>query len=216
MPQRRRIAIALLLGGTILLGYCAAALDFARRADTDRVGPARYDAIAILFGDFGERDGLSAETRRRLERAHALYRAQRARQLVCVGGGRPSAAVKGAELMCQALAARGVPASALRTESGSVDTHGNLADLSTLAREKNWRRVLLVSSPTHLHRIHRQFQEHGADIAWGYAPYHYADAVPAVSPAGIVGQVSYEWALGLLAAALPPARVSALAAWLRR
>ncbi|HEV2388927.1 MAG TPA: YdcF family protein [Candidatus Acidoferrales bacterium] len=115
--------------------------------------PARADAIIVLSGDDYQAD--------RAARAAQLYR-QGWVPLVVASGSQIRPYLSEADLTERDLAADGVPAAAiLRFPQSDLYTLGEARDLRKLCIEKNWRRVLVVTSNYHTRRaryiFHRVF-----------------------------------------------------------
>ena len=90
-----------------------------------------------------------------------LFREGKAKRIVCTGekatGGivlRPIA-----EDMSEFLQMIGVPKEAIVTETASQNTHQHAANLSSLLRERGFKRVLLVTSAMHMPRSLGVFQK---------------------------------------------------------
>lgn len=120
----------------------------------DRYGfHGRADAAIVFFEGFGPHHDLSEETFARVNHAHRLLRQQRVGHIVCLGGGKPKRSARGAELMCEVLHRKGVPAGALHADRMSWDTDTNWGEATRIASANGWRSVALVSSPLHMLRI---------------------------------------------------------------
>jgi uncharacterized SAM-binding protein YcdF (DUF218 family) len=111
---------------------------------------ARADAIVVLWGDQATP---GAETERRVARTLDLWRTGRGNRVICVGGSRLSARFNGARVMADALAALGVPASALTAGDRSYDTLSNLDEARDLARRHDANSMLVVGDALHVARI---------------------------------------------------------------
>ncbi len=186
------------------------------RADERGVDPlAHYDAAVVLFGGYGSHGGVSAETHRRVQHALALIASGRAGALGCVGGFRTDGGTPGAALACALAVRADVPPAAIVVSPRSFDTWSNLREVRTMAVERDWRSVALVSSPPHLGRVAGMLSGTPASVTIGLLPYAYEDADPPISGYGVVGQVLYDRAARLLNAVLSPEQMTALAQRLR-
>lgn len=101
----------------------------------------------------------------RFERAVALYQAGRARVLVFSNVRPPAPGLPGeGERLRQIAIGRGVPASAIMLTAETINTASEADALSVLARQQNWKRVLLVTSAYHMPRAMRLFRNASAEI----------------------------------------------------
>jgi len=165
-------------------------------APQDRDG----DAIAILWGDSGR---LAGEGVRRLGQALALWHSGNPSRLVfCVGGARPSTGFWGARVLCDRLAAAGVPVDRLRVGTGSNDTVSNLREIAELARNAGVRRIVVVSDPLQTLRIRLLLHKAGDAPATSWAPYDYRTALPRPGLVFLWGRAQHEF-LAMVSLLLP-------------
>lgn len=110
---------------------------------------ASADAI-VVFGAEATVCGPSAELQARLDHAAELYFDGRAGTILCSGGftGR----VSEARAMRAALVRRGVAEDAVLADESGSSTRRTVASAVRHGAGR-WRRVLVVSSPYHMHRI---------------------------------------------------------------
>ena len=178
LPRRRPwLAVA---GGLIALAMLAAMTPFGANLllvplERPRPVPASCEAsppvVAIVPGGGVEGwprsaldySALNLASRRRVERAVDWYRAGAGRSLVLQGGSSWSRGVPVAALMATYAQALGVPASALRVETGSGDTRGNARHATEISPALP-RRIVLVTSWVHLPRAVRAYEQAGFDI----------------------------------------------------
>tara|TARA_R110002110_G_C13470513_1_gene720866 strand:- start:106023 stop:106733 length:711 start_codon:yes stop_codon:yes gene_type:complete len=99
----------------------------------------------------------------RLVHAVALYRAGKAPFIMLTGGSASDARTE-AEMMRDILHVMGIPPEALVLETASLDTHDNAVLSAALIRERNWQRVLLVTSSWHMPRAVALFKAQGIDV----------------------------------------------------
>ena len=134
---------------------------------TEEVG--RADAAVIFFHDWGEENGLSAETVLRLEHAKGLYNRGLVSTLICVGGGAGSSmrerGVTGARLMCRYLNEMGVLKDDLLADERSFDSLSNLRSLADICIEQRYKNLIFVSSASHLYRLQFFWEESSIKIA---------------------------------------------------
>jgi uncharacterized SAM-binding protein YcdF (DUF218 family) len=130
-----------LLGGLVAVAAAAAALRTARRVRLDRGDPpAPADAI-VVFGAQAWNGRPSPELRARLDHAALLAEQGWAPLVVCSGGPDEVAAMRAALLRL------GLPARSIEVHAGGLSTR------ATVSAARELGRVLLVSSPWHVHRI---------------------------------------------------------------
>jgi uncharacterized SAM-binding protein YcdF (DUF218 family) len=103
---------------------------------------------------------LSGAALRRVERAARAYHEEGA-ALVIASGGKAWAGVKECELLAQALVERGVPAEQVLQERKSLTTRGNARSVLALLRERDVKRLGLVTCDWHLPRALRLFRRLG-------------------------------------------------------
>jgi uncharacterized SAM-binding protein YcdF (DUF218 family) len=118
-----------------------------RTARRERLEPA--DAI-VIFGAAVWGTAPSATLRLRTMRGAEVYELGLAPVILCSGG--TGGAVSEPRVMADLLTARGVPASALVLDEAGVTTRATVASVHRLGGGR-WRRILAVSSPSHLYRI---------------------------------------------------------------
>ena len=101
----------------------------------------------------------------RVWHAARLYHAGRAPRVVLSGGvDRRIGGLSEAEAMRVFLLDLGVPAAAIQVETGSVNTRENAAQVARLLDGWAVKRVLLVTSASHLPRATRLFERQGLEV----------------------------------------------------
>ena len=136
--------------------------------------PRPADAIVVLGAAVWPGERPSPALQRRIDRGVELWQAGAAPVLVPTGGvGRypPSEA----EAMARAARGAGVATDALVLESRATSTLTSAMHVATLARERGWRSVIVVSEPYHLLRAGWMFRDQGLEVqvacaAWGAEP----------------------------------------------
>lgn len=128
-------------------------------------------SVAIVLG--GGIDGrprsdadfsvLNLASRRRMDRAVAWWREGENRVLVVQGGSPYPGAPSLAQLMAAYAGAMGVPASAMRLETRSIDTWDNATSAAALVPRLP-RRVVLVTSLVHMRRARDAFAGNGFEV----------------------------------------------------
>lgn len=109
--------------------------------------PEKADLIVALGGDGGSRVLTAAQ----------LYHRNWAPRILLTGVDGGDAGARDAFLEWRALllADRGVPRSALLFERNAGNSREEAAAVRTLMEREGWRRVIVVSDPPHLRRLHR-------------------------------------------------------------
>lgn len=145
--------------------------------------PSAAEAIVVLGCRLRAEGGASERLRRRVALAVELYGAGVAPILVLSGGG--AGPVAEAHIMRDLALAAGVPEAALLYEPESRNTVENALNTARLLRQRDIRRVVLVSDRTHLPRAALLFRRAGLETV-GRA------GVPAPSPARALAGALYE------------------------
>jgi len=143
----RRWLLALLLAVLVWLAAVAAAIwTYADKRDP---GPA--DA-AVVLGAAVTQQQPSPVYAARIDHAIDLYKAGTVPVLVFTGGTGAGDAISEAQAGVNYALARGVPASAMRSETSSQTTLQNLQQAQPLLNALGAKRVLLVSDPLYMRR----------------------------------------------------------------
>jgi uncharacterized SAM-binding protein YcdF (DUF218 family) len=121
-----------------------------RYATLDQAAPA--DAIAV-FGA-AEYDGKPSPVfRARLDHARSLYNRGIAPIIITMGGSGGDQYTEGA-VGREYLMSTGVPENAIIAETKSTDSEESARRIAVIARANGMHRLLIVSDPTHMFRIH--------------------------------------------------------------
>ena len=134
------------------------------------------DAIAV-FGAAEYSGRPSPVFRARLDHAVDLYQKQIAPYVITLGGGsdRDSGQTEGG-VGRDYLLAKGVPFANILAETRSVDTEQQVHRLAAIAKEHDFKHIVVVSDPTHLFRIRELCKDADLDVY--------------TSPRAMVGHVS--------------------------
>lgn len=174
--------------------------------------PPRADAIVVLGGaigpvsrfDQGDADA-PALAGNRVALAARVWREQRAASILLSGG--PAARTRGvaeARIMAAVLRKLGVPEQAMVLEDRSTSTRDNARNSAAIARQRGWRRVVLITSPLHLPRAARLFEREGLQVLPMAPPEPRIATAPAWRPslraARRSGEALKEYALFVLSA----------------
>lgn len=132
---------------------------------------AARDAIVVLGAPLGPGDRITQVLVERVDAAAALWRAGGAPLVIASGGVTHGARRAEAELIAEALAARGVPD--VIVEAASRTTAQNAREVAALLAPRAVTRIWLVTQPFHGRRAARLFRRVGLEPrVW-----HIADSV---------------------------------------
>ena len=174
---RRRLGVTLLIVAWLLLlllsmpavsSWLAATLEHAKPIDTTHPLP-QADAIVILSGDiypsapeYGGKDTIGLLTLMRLRYGAWLHRKTGLPMLVTGGRLQPGYRPLG-EMMAETLEEEfGLKARWVETES--LNTMGNAKESAKLLHESGVKRILLVTSATHMPRARWAFEAEGFEV----------------------------------------------------
>lgn len=107
----------------------------------------RADAVAVFFTSEQPDLGL------RLQAARDILDAEKAREVVCLGGARPWRHYYGCKDIVDGFAKSGIDRDRLVADRSSNDSVSNVEALDRIARLKGYRSVILVSDSLHLLRL---------------------------------------------------------------
>ncbi|WP_245536251.1 YdcF family protein [Terriglobus roseus] len=133
-----------------------------RVANEDQAQPS--DAIAV-FGAAQYVGHPSPVFHARLDKVVSLYRRDMAPLIITLGGsadgrtGRTEGGVGRDYLLAQ-----GVPYDRIIAETESIDTEQQSEILADIARQRGWKRVIVVSDGTHLFRIRALCRRQGLNV----------------------------------------------------
>ena len=147
-----RIALALLavLAASAAGWFCWVYAQIEVYAHIDQVAPA--DAIAVLGA--AEWDGRPSPVfRARLNHALALYRQGVAPLIITVGGSGGDQYNEG-DVGRKYLVSMGVPRQDIIAAAHGHDTEESVRRIAAIVRARRLRRLVMVSDPTHMFRLH--------------------------------------------------------------
>jgi uncharacterized SAM-binding protein YcdF (DUF218 family)/glycosyltransferase involved in cell wall biosynthesis len=124
--------------------------------------PQAADAVVVFAGGVGESGQAGGGYQERVKQAVDLFHAGHAPSMIFSSGF--VFAFKEAEVMRTLAIASGVPADAIHLEAQARNTYENVLYSAELARQRGWRRVLLVSSPYHMRRAMLTWRRVAPDI----------------------------------------------------
>ena len=162
--RRVRLRVALLLLAVLVAAavfWCRwVYLQIAVYARQDQAAPA--DAIAVLGA--AEYDGHPSPVyRARLDHALDLYRRGIAPVIIAVGGPGGDQYSEG-EVGAHYLIGMGVPEENVIAETHSRDTEQSARRIAVIARANGIHRLVVVSDPTHMFRVHALCAADGLDV----------------------------------------------------
>lgn len=121
-----------------------------------------YDALVVLGAGFRANGDVSPALVRRARHAARLYQEGRAGAVVVTGGTlRPSDPMAEAAAMARILRDSGVPEAAIVAEPHARNTAENARFAAAILTARAWRRVGLVTDPTHMPRAAMAFRREG-------------------------------------------------------
>lgn len=121
----------------------------------ERYADREIDALIVFFGDFEKSGDLGRESLRRLHLAVELYKGNIGKNVIFVGGRRPSRDLSGSRIMAKRAVEGGIKPSNIFYDRSSRDTLSNWSEAEKIINGNNFKEVILISSIFHLIRIER-------------------------------------------------------------
>lgn len=121
----------------------------------ERYADREIDALIVFFGDFEKSGDLGRESLRRLHLAVELYKGNIGKNVIFVGGRRPSRDLSGSRIMAKRAVEGGIKPSDIFCDRSSRDTLSNWSEAEKIINGNNFKEVILISSIFHLIRIER-------------------------------------------------------------
>lgn len=143
----------------------------------ERYAGREIDALIVFFGDFEKSGDLGRESLRRLHLAVELHKGDIGRNVIFVGGRRPSRDLSGSRMMAQSAVEAGIKPANIFYDRSSHDTLSNWSEAEKIIVENNFKEVMLVSSIFHLIRIERIMRVRRSMRVF-FASYREANALP--------------------------------------
>ena len=125
--------------------------------------PQAADAIVVFAGGVGESGRAGGGLQERVSRAIDLYRDGFAPAIVFSSG--YVFTLREAEVMKAIAVDQGVPAEAIVLEERAANTYENVTNTARILEQRNWRRILLVSSPYHMRRATMTWHKTAPSVA---------------------------------------------------
>lgn len=88
----------------------------------------------------------------RLDHAAELYKEDLAPFIITTGGTHPGEKFSEGEVGKMYLIKKGVPADKIMSDEESLTTRENIERIAAISREKNFKKIILVSDPFHMYR----------------------------------------------------------------
>ena len=174
---RNKVVMRGLLAGLgLLMVLLSAAFFFPQQILCVDSGDMKADALVVLGGGAYERPARAAE----------LFHSGAAPRIIVSGAG-------DAEANKQVLVGKGVPASAIETESESRSTRQNAEFSIPLLRALGAKRVIIVTSWYHSRRALCAFEHYGPDIQFYSRPAYFGYPRAQWSRDGVSGYIRTEY-----------------------
>lgn len=151
--MRRLLAFLIFAYGAAMFGVAAYIYLY---ADPDTAPEA--EVIAILSGPGGDQPGTAGETRARVDRGVALFRAGAAPLIAVTGGIKEEDEPSQAERMADRAAELGVPRDAILVESAAASTLQNALFLEKFDQIDPEQPIIIVTHRYHLPRAWASFR----------------------------------------------------------
>lgn len=161
---RAATGVLALIGLLTILAIATPLADVIARPLVVRGAPRPADVIVVLGGGMYEDGNLRDGSMRRLVSAIKLYREGYAPLLLLSTGNPTPSGVTEAGAMARDARVLGVPEAALIVEERSTRTADNALAIATIARQRGFTRILVVTSPTHTRRAGLVFRKVGLDV----------------------------------------------------
>ena len=129
----------------------------------ESITPVKADAIVVFAGGVGESGEAGGGQQERLKQAVDLYKAGYANVMVLSSGFVYS--FKEAESMRALAVDQGVPVGQIELELRARNTYENVNFVREILGQKQWRSILLVSSPYHMRRAGLVWRKVAPEIA---------------------------------------------------
>jgi uncharacterized SAM-binding protein YcdF (DUF218 family) len=124
--------------------------------------PRAADAIVVFAGGVGESGQAGGGYQERVKTAVDLYRAGHAPRMVFESG--YAFTFKEAEIMRDLAMSLDVPSSAIVLETHGTNTYDDVIQVRAILRARQWRSILLVSSPYNMQRAVRVWRKQAPEI----------------------------------------------------
>jgi len=156
------LVFLIIVGVVFALGWAIwIYMQIEKYAYADEAAPA--DLICV-FGAAEYAGKPSPVLRARLDHALALYEHKIAPMMLTLGGSAPGDKYSEGEVGAAYLMANGVPQKAIIAETESRSTDEQVHHIAVIAQRNGYRRLVIVSDPTHLFRIREMFAREGLKV----------------------------------------------------
>lgn len=123
----------------------------------------KTDAIVILSGGLNPDGSLAASTIERMDHGLNLFQDGYAKRIILSGGGlQPDQ--KESQVMYDYALSKGFPADVFILDQFSTSTYENILFTSKIAADKNYKSLIMVTSPYHSARAKKMFAGRGIQV----------------------------------------------------
>jgi len=130
--------------------------------------PRKADAIVVFAGGVGESGKAGQGYEERVQYAAALYKSGFSGHIIFSSGYKY---IYNESLMMQSLAlSLGIPKEAIELEEKATNTYENVLFSRDILKSRNWKKVLLISSPYHMRRVSLVFNKIDNTLDVYYTP----------------------------------------------
>ncbi|MBI4620762.1 MAG: YdcF family protein [Desulfobacterales bacterium] len=137
-----------------------------------REKPKRADAIVVLAGGVGESGKAGEGYEERVETGVMLYKKGYAQDLIFSSG--YVFVFKEPDVMKALAVSLGVPENHIILEKKAGNTHQNVVYVNEILNQKDWKRLILITSPFHMRRVSLVFDKIAPDKEVIYTPITYS------------------------------------------
>ncbi len=130
--------------------------------------PKKVDAIVVFGGGAGESGVAGQGYEERVTYAVDLFKKGYAEHIIFSSG--YTNILKEPDIMKALAISLGVPDNAIIIETESSNTYKNVLNAKRILKEREWNKILLVSSPYHIRRVSLVFRKNAKEIDVIYTP----------------------------------------------
>ena len=124
--------------------------------------PEAADAVVVLAGGMGESGQAGGGYQERVKTAVEMYQKGLAPRMIFVSG--YVFAFREAEIMRDLALSLGVPAASIVLETNASNTYESVLSVRATLQQRQWHRILLVSSPYHMRRALLVWAKQAPDV----------------------------------------------------
>lgn len=187
--KKKFIPAALSLALVYLAVFHTPMVWFMAKPLTIQDAPQRSDAIVALGGGVGESGKAGQGYEERVDLAVRLYKDGAAKEILYSSGYRYI--MKEADVMRTLSIAAGVDKNDIIIDDSPVNTYEMIMHLKNYAKDRGWKKIIIISSPYHMRRLNLLFKKNMRDLEVAYVPVeysgYYGNPTDAVRPRQIQG-----------------------------